>query len=333
MNQSAGAKPVVAALLGNTFVFIIKCIAAVVSGSSALFSEAVHSFADTANQLLLFVGLRRSQKKADQDFAYGYGNERFFWALLSACSIFFVGAGVTIYEGILTLTEHAEVSFKPIVFLILFISGAVEVYTFTVAARELKRQFPDMTMWERLQAGDPATLAVYLEDGVAVIGLIVACVSISLTYLTGNVVWDAIGSIMIGACLGAVAVVLIIKNKAFLIGQTIEESLKEALIAELEADPAIEKVIDFKSTILDIGKCRIKCEVEFNGHAVLKEAYQNPTLEEQHDSLKDDYEEFLKFCVDFSDRVPRLMGRRIDEIEKKLKTKYPQVRHIDIEIN
>lgn len=333
MNSSAGAKPVIAALVGNTFVFTIKCVAAVVSGSSALFSEAVHSFADTANQLLLYVGLRRSQKKADEDFAYGYGNERFFWALLSACSIFFIGAGVTIYEGILTLTEHAEVSFKPIIFLILLISGAVEVYTFIVAARELKRQFPGTTLWERLRDGDPATLAVYLEDGVAVLGLLVACASITLTYLTKNVMWDAIGSILIGICLGTVAVILILKNKAFLIGQTIEEALKEALIAELEADPAIEKVIDFKSTVLDIGKCRIKCEVEFNGHAVLKEAYKNPTLEEQHAVLKEDYEEFIKFCVDFSDRVPRLMGRRIDDIEKRLKAKYPQVRHIDIEIN
>jgi zinc transporter 9 len=176
MSSSAGIKPVVAALAGNTFVFVIKCIAAVVSGSSALFSEAVHSFADTANQLLLFIGIRRSNKKADQDFAYGYGNERFFWALLSACSIFFIGAGVTIYEGIHTLYEGGPVTFKPIVFLVLLISGMVEINTFVVAARELKRQFPDTTLRERLREGDPATLAVYLEDGVAVCGLVIASI-------------------------------------------------------------------------------------------------------------------------------------------------------------
>lgn len=333
MSTSAGTKPVVAALAGNTFVFIIKCVAAAISGSSALFSEAVHSFADTANQLMLFIGLRRSKKKADQDFAYGYGNERFFWALLSACSIFFVGAGVTIYEGIHTLHEGGPVVFKPIIFAVLFISGLVEVYTFVVAARELKHQFPDLTLKERLQEGDPATLAVYLEDGVAVFGLIIACVSIGLTYLTGNTIWDGIGSIVIGACLGTVAVVLIMKNKAFLMGQTIDEKLKEMLIAELEADPAIEKVIDFKSTVLDIGTCRIKCEVEFNGHVVLREAYQNPSLEDEHKRMEGEYEEFLKFCVEFADRVPRLMGKRIDEIEKRLKARYPEVRHIDIEIN
>jgi divalent metal cation (Fe/Co/Zn/Cd) transporter len=130
-----------------------------------------------------------------------------------------------------------------------------------------------------------------------------------------------------------VAIVLIMKNKAFLIGQTIDEKLKEMLVAELEADPAIEKVIDFKSTVLDIGTCRIKCEVEFNGHVVLREAYQNPSLEDEHKRMEGEYEEFLKFCVDFADRVPRLMGKRIDEIEKRLKTRYPEVRHIDIEIN
>jgi divalent metal cation (Fe/Co/Zn/Cd) transporter len=123
------------------------------------------------------------------------------------------------------------------------------------------------------------------------------------------------------------------KNKAFLIGQAIDGKLREALITELESDPAIEKVIDFKSTVMDVGKCRIKCEVEFNGHVVLREAYQNPSLEEEHRRLQGEYEEFLKFCVDFADRVPRLMGKRIDEIEKRLKTRYPEVRHIDIEIN
>src|SRR3989338_10661779 len=95
-----GLFPVVAALLGNTLVTVIKAAAAFVSGSSALFGEAVHSFADTLNQVLLLIGIVRSRKKPDRAFHYGYCSERFFWALISACGVFFIGAGVTIYHGL-----------------------------------------------------------------------------------------------------------------------------------------------------------------------------------------------------------------------------------------
>ena len=100
LQSTIGFRPVAAAVIGNTIVTIIKFFAASVSGSSSMFSEAIHSLADTANQILLLIGLRRSLKKADDNFEYGYGNELSFWALISACGIFFVGAGVTAYHGI-----------------------------------------------------------------------------------------------------------------------------------------------------------------------------------------------------------------------------------------
>ena len=144
---------------------------------------------------------------------------------------------------------------------------------------------------------------------------------------------DAIGSFVIGILLGIVAVTFIVKNRAYLIGRSIPEEERDEMIAFLTANPAIERVIDFKSSVLGIGVYRIKCEVEFNGSVLFREAYQRKYLREQYEDVKTDYEAFKRFCVDYADRIPRLMGKKIDEIESQLKKRFPALEHIDIEIN
>lgn len=321
------------AILGNAFVTLIKFGAAFISGSSALFSEAVHSLADTANQILLLVGLRQSLRKADDKHEYGYGNDRFFWALISACGIFFLGAGVTLFHSIEALLHPTEVVFSPLVFLVLVVSFVIEMYTLFVAVREIQRHFPDLSWEERLREADTATLAVLLEDSVAVVGVLVAGSAITLSYLTGNSMWDALGSIIISILLAFVAVVLIIKNREYLLGRALSEEVREDVIALLEKDPAIERVIDFKSSALGFGVYRIKCEVEFNGPALHKESYRGQSMREQFDEVTDDFEEFKKFSVEYADRIPRLIGKKVDEIEARIKKQFPMIRHIDIEIN
>ena len=333
IKQVTGFIPVVSALLGNTLVTIIKLAAALASGSSSMFAETVHSFADTLNQALLLLGLGRSLKKPDARFEYGYGNERFFWALVSACGIFFVGAGVAAYNAISTFSMPHTIEFSPILFIVLSLSLIIEFYTFLVAAGNLKHAFPEATWGERLALADSSTLAVFLEDAVAVLGIIVASISIGLSYYTGNPLWDALGSMFIAALLVGVAVTLIIKNRSYLIGHAMPTDLQEEVIEFLQADPAIEKVIDFKSVTLGFRKYRIKCEVEFNGTALFREAYQRSSLRDQFEEVKDDFEEFKRFSVDYADRIPRLMGKRIDEIEGKLRKRFPSIWHIDIEIN
>lgn len=332
-SHTIGRGPVIAALIGNALVATIKAFVALFSGSSSMFSEAIHSFADTANQALLLIGLRRSRKKPEKGFGYGYGRERFFWALISACGIFFVGAGVTVYHGIAVLFEPKAIEISSTIFTVLMISFVIEMWTLLIALRSLQRTFPNDTWAERIAQADPTTLAVCLEDSVAVIGVIIAAGSIGLSYYTGNVMWDALGSIVIGCLLGLVAIALIIKNKSYLIGREIPEELKEEIIKMLVADPAIEKVIDFKSAILDINVYRIKCEVEMNGPALLKEAYRHASLKDEYEKVHGDFEEFKRFCVDYADRIPRLIGKHIDKVEAKLMKKFPAVRHIDIEIN
>ena len=332
-HTTQGSLPVIAALLGNIVIAVLKFVGFFISGSGVLLSEAIHSVADTANQGLLMVGIKRSSKKATEEFSYGYGKERFLWALISACGIFFVGAGATTYQGITALikTEHIEINY--VLFLILAVSFVIESITFAVAYRELRNMNRGMKLAKILKQGDPATIAVLYEDGIAVLGVMVAFISILLAKVTGQYQWDALGSIVIGCMLAIMAIVLIDKNRALLIGKAIPEEVRDRIVEILESDPVIEKVIDFKSAIMDVGTYRIKCDAEFNGNALAKEMFAHGTLKEEFELVKDDYQEFIKFCVDYIDRVPRMVGTHIDRLEKQIQKEFPEVRHIDIELN
>ncbi len=331
--NSHGFLPVFAALTGNVFIMIIKWMGFFATGSSALFSEAIHSVADVFNQLLLMVGIKKSQRPSDNDFYYGYSNERFFWALISACSIFFLGAGITIYHGVMGFLHKEILQISSVAFVILAISFVVEAGTFLVALRELKANNKKRKWRETLEYGDPATIAVLLEDAVAVVGVTIAFFSILLSKVTGNAYWDSAGSIVIGVLLGAMAIILININRGFLMRKSIPEETEERVIEILESDPAIEKVLDFKSTIIDIGKYHIKCEVEINGSALMHKMYRKNALKNEFEKIDGEYDEFLRFCVDYADRVPRMIGTRIDDVEKKIMDEIPEVRHIDIEVN
>ncbi len=329
----SGFLPVIFALTGNFFIAILKFIGFLFSGSGSLFSEAIHSLADTLNQGLLMVGLKLSTKKADEEFSYGYGQERFLWALISACGIFFLGAGVTIYHGIFSFINKEEPHISSFIFIILIVSFIIESFTLIFAWKDLKKNNKDKSFEEILSYGDPTTIAVLLEDFVAVIGVIIAFSSILLTKITGSYYWDAGGSIIIGVLLGIVAVLLIRKNRDYLIGKNIPEEMKEKIVKIMEGNPAIEKVLDFKSSVLDVNQYQIKCEVEFNGPALMREIYRNENIKKEYEIIKNDYGEFTKFLVDYIDKVPRLIGNKIDEIEKEIQKEIPEIKHIDIEIN
>lgn len=335
-NKISGLFPVLAALIGNATVCIAKFIGFFVTGSGALFSEAVHSFADTANQFLLVIGVRRSAKAADKEFNYGYGKERFIWALISACGIFFIGCGVTVYHGVQSLIHEPEIHFNIWAIIILIVSFIIEFFTFLIAVREIRGHIlrtPKMKLKKALAEADPSVLAVLYEDGLAVIGIIIALVSLGLAYLTGNIYWDAVGSILIGVLLGIMAIVLIAKNRNYLITKSIPSEVEETVMDILNSDPTIEKVLDFKSAILDVDKYLIKFDVEFNASILLKEMSQHNFFENEYEEARESFENFMKFSVEYLDRVPRLVGRKIDDIEKKIRSRVPQAVFIDIEIN
>lgn len=332
-SHAQGHAPVIVALIGNVIVTVIKSFAAAVSGSSVMFSEAVHSFADSLNQLLLLIGLRRSTKHADESHEYGYGIERFFFGLISACGIFFIGAGINAVHGFEAFLHPEAVEISPMILVVLAVSAGIESYALYVAARELTTAFPKLSWRERLRRSDSSTLAVLLEDGVAVFGILVAAGSIGMAELTGNGRWDGAGSLVISALLAVVAVVLILKNRSYVIGRAMPEEMRDEVLGILNAEPSIEKVLDFRSS--EIGLCvfRIKCDVEFNGSALARELFEDWSVADQFEEATESKESFKRAMIDSLDRIPRLIGQRIDAIETRIRERFPEIHHIDIEIN
>lgn len=332
-HKVSGLLPVMAAFFGNVLVCAAKFVGFMLTGSGAMFSEAVHSLADTANQSLLIIGVRKSVRQPDSHYPYGYGRERFIWAMISACGIFFIGCGVTIYHGINSFIEPTVIHFSRFNFYILFAALIIESFTLYLAWRDLKQHFPDAKLKKILAEADPTTLAVVYEDSLAVVGVLVAFFSILISYLTGQIFWDAVGSIIIGLLLGVAAVMLIAKNRNYLITKSIPEDTEELVKEILNADPTVEKILDFKSAVIDVDKYLIKCDIEFNASSLMKEISQHHFLENEYEEVKESYENFVKFSVDYMDRVPRLVGRKIDDLEKKIRAQVPQAVFIDIEIN
>src|SRR5688572_22512237 len=162
---ASSLKSVVAALLGNSFVCVIKLIAFIMSGSGAMLSEAIHSAADTGNQLLLFIGLKRGQKAADDRFHYGYGGERFIFGMLSAAGIFFIGCGITIYHGVTSLISPHMPQLTSVTFIVLATALVVEGGVLMFAVRGIAAQRGDLPFWEYVrERADPAAVAILLED-------------------------------------------------------------------------------------------------------------------------------------------------------------------------
>ncbi|HXK37522.1 MAG TPA: cation diffusion facilitator family transporter [Candidatus Paceibacterota bacterium] len=333
-SHAHGKTSVIAALIGNTIVTILKTVMAMISGSTSMFAESVHSFADTLNQSLLLIGIKRSKRPADDDRGYGYGIERFFWSLISACGILFIGAGVTVYHSIDSLLRN-EASipseFNYITFVVLVIALVVEGATLLIAIREVKG---NKKLSRKIFAdADPVTLAVVYEDGAAVLGVMVAMLAQALVYITGNNLYDALGGIIVGFILGILAILLIIKNHQYLIGKPLNENIREDIMDFLLKDPCIEHILEFKSTAIDVGKYRIFATVEWNGSPLYEEIYDIGDLREEFDEVREDYSEFAKLMLKMLDRIPRLVGNHIDKIEKQMKERFPEVAYVDIEIN
>ncbi|MBV1857645.1 MAG: cation diffusion facilitator family transporter, partial [Nannocystaceae bacterium] len=234
--SSKGA--VLGALVGNGSLTVIKFFAFAITGSGAMFSESIHSLADTANQALLFLGIRQSEKPADALFHYGYGADRYLYSLLSAVGIFVLGCGVTIYHGIHGLLEPPTLEPSWIPFAILALSFVVEGYVLMAAARVVWEKKGEETLVHYLRTTtDPTVAAVLLEDAVACLGVLVAATGLGLAYMTGNAVFDAIGAIVIGIMLGVVAVWLGVRNRTLLLGPAIPADLQAEITTYLKQHP------------------------------------------------------------------------------------------------
>lgn len=322
---------VVFAFFWNLVLSIFKFLVFAFTWSMSIFSEWVHSIADTINQFLLYIGLKKSKKKADNDFAYWYGKERFFWAILSACWIFFIWAWVTIYRWIESLYMPHVIENYYLTYFMLGVSFLIEFNTLFFALKSIYNK--EKWFFKSIKESDNASLAVILEDSVAIFSLIIAFFAILLSKITWHTYFDSIWSIIIWFLLWFVAILLIIKNKEYLIWKTIDEHTKNELIKLIKSDPIVLKLLDFKSQVIDIDTYIIKCEIEYNWTDLIKHINKNWFLQENFTYINNDYDWFVRFCVDFADRAPRLIWKSIDKLEMKIKKEFPEIKHIDIELN
>lgn len=318
-----------AAIAGNSVVMVAKFVVFAFTGSAAMLSEALHSLADTLNQILLMVGIVRANRKADRRFPFGYGAERAIWALMSAVGIFFLGAGVTIYHGVSRLLDPHPLEELGWAIGVLLASFVIEGFVLYLALRAAKQGARGASLWAYLrQDAEPGTVAVVLEDGAACTGILIALAGIVLTRVTGQPAWDAVASVTIGVLLGAVAAWLIARNHALLVGPAVPADVQERIQRIVAANPAVHKIVRLRTRMLDTETYRVAADVEFSGDALA--AKLEDTLRDAYPEI-DSYEDFRAFAADFADKVVEKLGDEVDAIEDEIQRTVPKARYLDIE--
>jgi cation diffusion facilitator family transporter len=229
--MSASSKKVIyAALAGNSLIAVTKFAAATITGSSAMFSEGIHSLVDTGNQVLLLHGMRKARKPPCKRFPFGHGKEIYFWSFAVAILIFAVGSGVSLYEGIIH-TIHPEPMGNPLInYIVLGLAMLFEGAAWYFALTEFTKTKGKWGYIEAVQRGkDPTLFVVLFEDSAAMLGIVVAFLGVLLVDLTGILIFDGIASIIIGLILGGTAVWLAYETKGLLIGESANEMVIEGI--------------------------------------------------------------------------------------------------------
>ena len=234
---------VLAAIAANIAIGIVKFIAAAISGSSAMVSEGIHSIVDSGNGLLILFGMKRAKRKPDLEHPFGYSQELYFWTLVVAIMIFALGGGLSMYEGfnrIMEITPETKLGDPTLNYIILGISAVIEAVSLSVALREFNAARGDMGPLQFIkQAKDPSLFTVVLEDSAAEAGLVIAFLGTFLGHLTGNAYFDGVASLLIGALLACVAVVLLRETKGLLIGEGLRADELAQVIRIVEDDPRV----------------------------------------------------------------------------------------------
>lgn len=269
-------KAVVTAFAANAMVTVAKFIGFALSGSSALLAEAVHSLADTANQGLLYLGLRRSARQADEEHQFGYGQERYFWNLISAVTIFFLGCAYTIMHAIEELRHGHTPELSWIPFVIIGFAFMMEGYSFFVALIEFRQQCKaaGKTFRDYLtETRDPTTLAVLIEDAAALLGLLIALIGIALAAYTGSAIFDGLAAISIGVLMGGLAFFLASTNRKYLLNHSNEE-VDEIATKLWQADDQVQRVHRMNSIVLSPEDTLLMAEVELREEAIFADMTQ-----------------------------------------------------------
>lgn len=259
---------VLIAFLANVLVAVAKTVAAVLTSSASMVAEAAHSWADAGNEIFLLIADRRGARPKDERHPLGFGRRSFVWALIAAFGIFTAGAIVSIMHGVQQLREDEPVEAPIVAYIVLAISFVLEGFSFVQAfrrSRRLARERASSTWDFVLRTSDTTLRAVFFEDGAALIGLVIAGSSIALHQLTGDAAWDAVGSILVGVLLAVVAILLIARNMAFLVGTTISAGERQRIGAALMRLPQIERITYLHVEYVGPNRLFVVAEIDLAG--------------------------------------------------------------------
>jgi cation diffusion facilitator family transporter len=272
MSAEGGTRAIVAAFAANLGIALTKFIAWAFSGSSSMLAEGVHSVADSGNQLLLLLGGRQSKKKADKEHPFGYGRERYVYAFVVSIILFSVGGVFSLYEGVEKLTHPHPLENWWLPLLVLFIAIGLESFSLRTAVHESNPLRRGMS-WPQFirRAKAPELPVVLLEDVAALTGLVFALIGVGLTILTGDGVWDGIGTVLIGLLLVAVAIILGIETKSLLVGEGASDTDVAAIERAILAGDETERIIHMRTLYLGPDELLVGAKLALAGSRPLAE--------------------------------------------------------------
>lgn len=265
MSTEGSTRAVIAAMLANLGIAIAKFVGFLVTSSSSMLAESIHSLADTGNQILLLFGGKRSRMAPDRKHPFGYGRERYFWAFVVSIVLFTLGAMFAIYEGIEKVLHPHEIDSAQWAIGILVVSLLLEANSFRTAIHEARPAKGDDSWIAYIgRSRAPELPVVILEDTGALVGLAFALVAVILSVITQNGVWDGVGSIIIGTLLGMIAIILSIEMKSLLIGESATEVDEESIRSAIDASPVVNELISLRTEHIGPDEILVAAKVEFD---------------------------------------------------------------------
>ena len=265
MSASGGGKAIIAAFLANMGIALAKFIAWLISGSASMLAEAIHSVADSGNQLLLLLGGRRAKRAADREHPFGYGRERYVYAFVVSIILFSVGGLFSIYEGVEKLIHPHEVTNYWIPIAVLVIAIVLESFSLRTAIKESNHVRARGQSWVSFvrHSKAPELPVVLLEDIGALIGLVFALFGVGMTAITHNPLFDALGTLMIGTLLIVIAITLGIETKSLLVGEGATVADHDRIVGAITDGPEIEKIIHIKTLYLGPDELLVAAKLGF----------------------------------------------------------------------
>jgi cation diffusion facilitator family transporter len=259
---------VLVAFGANILIAVAKSVAAAVTGSASLVAEAAHSWADAGNEIFLLIANRRSRRAADAAHPLGHGREAYVWSLFAALGLFAAGAGVSVTHGIQELIHPEPASHFAVGYVVLAVSFVLEGISFLRSVRQAKPEaesFQQDLIEHVLATSDPTLRAVFAEDSAALIGLVIAAAGLAAHQVSGSVVPDAAGSILVGVLLAVVAVVLINRNRWFLVGQEADPRVRKAALQALLDTPEVDRVTYLRLEVVGPRMIFVTGDVDLTG--------------------------------------------------------------------